>query len=139
MRSDSTRLVANTILSRRRVSTCKRDEETGQALDEVFDPQTVPLVFPDSHGGYYWGSNFDRNVWYPIHDAVGIPKTMTFHDLRHTQASLMLDAGADLKVIQARLGQTKYETTANLYAHLLQGAQPDVTTKLDSMVDRKTA
>ena len=51
----------------------------------------------------------------------------------------MLDAGADMKVIQARLGQTKYETTASLYAHLLQGAQPDVTTKLDSMVDRKKA
>lgn len=68
-----------------------------------------------------------------------MPKTMTFHDLRHTQASLMLDAGADMKVIQARLGHTKYATTANLYAHLLQGAQADATSKLDAMMERKRA
>ena len=49
----------------------------------------------------------------------------------------MLDAGADMKVIQARLGHTKYETTANLYAHLLQGAQADATSKLDEMMARK--
>ena len=97
----------------------------------------MPLVFPDSHGGYFWGSNFDRNVWHPIREAAGILDSMTFHDLRHTQASLMLDAGADMKVIQARLGHTKYETTANLYAHLLQGAQADATSKLDEMMARK--
>lgn len=95
------------------------------------------MVFPDTNGGYFWGSNFDRNTWHPIREAAGIPETMTFHDLRHTQASLMLDAGADMKVIQARLGHTKYETTANLYAHLLQGAQAEASSKVDAMMARK--
>lgn len=110
-----------------------------KAIDEGFDPKEIPLVFPDSNGGYFWGSNFDRNVWHPIREAAGLPESMTFHDLRHTQASLMLEAGADMKVIQARLGHSKYETTANLYAHLLQGAQAEATSKLDKMMARKKA
>lgn len=110
-----------------------------KAFNEGFDPREVPLVFPDSQGGYLWGSDFDRGVWYPIREAAGIPDTITFHDLRHTQASLMLDAGADLKVIQARLGHAKFETTANLYAHLLQGAQAEATNKLDELMERRKA
>ncbi len=108
-----------------------------KALDEGFDPESVPLVFPSTNGKFYWGSNFDRNVWHPIREAAGIPESFTFHDLRHTQASLLLYSGADMKVIQARLGHSKYETTANLYTHLLQGAQAEATSKLDEMMTRK--
>ena len=108
-----------------------------KAIEEGFDPKEVPLVFPDTYGGYFWGSNFDRNVWHPIRETAGIPDTFTFHDLRHTQASLLLYSGADMKVIQARLGHARYETTANLYAHLLQGAQAEATSKLDTMMERE--
>lgn len=68
-----------------------------------------------------------------IRDSVGSPDTLVFHDFRHTQASWLLYSGADMKVIQARLGHARYETTANLYAHLLQGAQAEATSKLDSI------
>jgi len=108
-----------------------------KAIEEGFDPKEVPLVFPDTYGGYFWGSNFDRNVWHPIRETAGIPDTFTFHDLRHTQASLLLYSGADMKVIQVRLGHARYETTANLYAHLLQGAQAEATSKLDTMMERE--
>ena len=54
---------------------------------------------------------------------MGNPDSFTFHDLRHTQASLLLHSAADMKVIHAKLGHTKYETTANLYAHLLQARE----------------
>jgi integrase len=110
-----------------------------KAKDEGFNPDVMPLVFPSTNGKFYWGSNFDRNVWHPIREAAGIPDTFTFHDLRHTQASLLLYSGVDMKVIQARLGHSKYETTANLYTHLLQDAQAEATTKLDEMMERKKA
>ena len=48
---------------------------------------------------------------------------MRFHGLRHTQVSLMLHAGVDMKVIQQRLWHASYTTTANLYPHLMQDAQ----------------
>lgn len=110
-----------------------------KAQDEGFDPEAMSLVFPSTNGKFYWGSNFDRNVWHPIREAAGIPETFTFHDLRHTQASLLLYSGVDMKVIQARLGHSKYETTANLYTHLLQGAQAEATTKLDEMMERRNS
>jgi len=75
-----------------------------KALDEGFDQTEIPIVFPNQRGGHLRGSNFDRYVWYPICESAGIPETFVFHDLRHTQASLMLAAGVDLKVIQKRLG-----------------------------------
>ena len=45
-------------------------------------------------------------------------KIIRFHDLRHTCASILLKNGANMKEIQARLGHSNYNTTANLYAHL---------------------
>jgi integrase len=107
-----------------------------KALDEGFDPAQVPIVFANIRGGYLRGSNFDRNVWYPIRDSVGIPDTFVFHDLRHTQASLMLAAGVDLKVIQKRLGHADFATTANTYSHLLQNAQNDAVDKLAVMMSK---
>lgn len=41
-----------------------------------------------------------------------------FHDLRHSCASLLLKNGVAMKDIQAWLGHSTYNTTAELYAHL---------------------
>ena len=60
---------------------------------------------------------------------------MKFHDLRHTQASLMLHFGIDRKVIQKRLGHASDNTTANMYAHLLQDAQAQASAKLGEMME----
>lgn len=116
------------------VEALKRRMAKAQA--EGFDPELVPIVFPNTEGGYLRGSNFDRNIWYPIREAAGIPETVKFHDLRHTQASLMLAAGVELKVIQKRLGHRDFATTANIYAHLMAGAQAEATSKVDALLSR---
>ena len=105
-----------------------------KAKEEGFEPEDVPVVFPNERGGYLRGSNFDRWVWYPIRKAAGIADTFVFHDLRHTQASLMLASGVDLKVIQARLGHRDFATTANTYSHLLQNAQNEAVDKMAAMM-----
>lgn len=109
-----------------------------KAKEEGFEPEDVPVVFPNERGGYLRGSNFDRWVWYPIRKAAGIADTFVFHDLRHTQASLMLAAGVDLKVIQSRLGHRDFATTANTYSHLLQNAQNEAVEKMAAMMKRAT-
>ncbi|MGQ4818493.1 tyrosine-type recombinase/integrase, partial [Enterococcus faecium] len=45
-------------------------------------------------------------------------KKIRFHDLRHSNASIMLDSGQNMKSIQEWLGHASYSTTANLYTHL---------------------
>ena len=45
-------------------------------------------------------------------------KQIRFHDLRHTCASILLKNGANMKEIQAWLGHSTYNTTADIYAHL---------------------
>ncbi|HBC61445.1 MAG TPA: hypothetical protein DC058_09525 [Planctomycetaceae bacterium] len=109
-----------------------------KATEEGMDPQLVPIVFPNTLGGYLRGSNFDRKVWYPLRQAAGIPDTFVFHDLRHTQASLMLAAGVDLKIIQKRLGHRDFATTANIYSHLLQNAQSEAVDKVDQLLRAET-
>ncbi len=62
-----------------------------------------------------------------------------FHDLRHTQASLMLAARVDLKVIQKRLGHLDFATTANTYSHLLQGAEDAAVETMAALMTKKSA
>ena len=45
-------------------------------------------------------------------------REITFHELRHTCASLLLKSGISMKDNQAWLGHSNYNTTANIYAHL---------------------
>lgn len=39
------------------------------------------------------------------------------HALRHTQATLLISAGSDIKTVQARLGHASPSTTLGIYAH----------------------
>ena len=51
--------------------------------------------------------------------ASGIVKAASVHTLRHSYATHLLEAGVDLRVIQAYLGHRSPQTTA-LYTHLTQ-------------------
>jgi integrase len=62
-----------------------------------------------------------RNVW-RVHQRMlataGLPR-VRIHDLRHTCATLMLEQGADLRVLMEVLGHSQISLTANTYAHVL--------------------
>ena len=45
---------------------------------------------------------------------------MTFHGLRHTHASQLIDAGVDIVTISKRLGHSKPDVTLRIYAHLFR-------------------
>ena len=104
------------------------------AIAEGLPPAECPIVFPNNIGGHLRGNNFDRNVWYPIREAAGLPKTIRFHDLRHTQASLMLAAGVHPKVVQERLGHSDISLTLNTYSHLLNGLQAEGVEKMAKLI-----
>ena len=106
-----------------------------KALSEDMKPSEVPLVFPSTTGTLHRTSNFDRKVWHPIRKSAGISDDFKFHDLRHTQASLMIAADVPMKVVQKRLGHSDYAVTANTYSHLLQGAQAEAAERVDRLFE----
>jgi integrase len=50
----------------------------------------------------------------------GLP-AIRLHDLRHTNASLALEAGVEMKVVSDRLGHSQISVTADLYTHVSRG------------------
>lgn len=44
---------------------------------------------------------------------------LNFHELRHTQATLLIGNGADIKTVQHRLGHSSASLTMNIYAHAI--------------------
>lgn len=47
-----------------------------------------------------------------------LPAKFSFHDLRHYYASMLIAAGLDVKVVQARLRHASAKTTLDVYGHL---------------------
>jgi integrase len=51
-------------------------------------------------------------------DVTGLPAEFRLHDLRHYYASMLIAAGLDVKVVQARLRHASAKTTLDTYGHL---------------------
>lgn len=59
---------------------------------------------------------------------------VTLHGLRHTNASLMIAAGTDVRTVAGRLGHAQTSTTTNIYAHLIQAADAAAAENIDDFL-----
>ena len=62
---------------------------------------------------------------------------VTFHDLRHTHATWLLESGVDLKTVSERLGHASITITADLYGHVTDDMQRKAMEKLGAMMKEK--
>ncbi|WP_370044571.1 MULTISPECIES: site-specific integrase [Salipiger] len=105
---------------------------------------TVPvteqnLVFPNGAGKIQNYSNIYNRVFKPmlvanaIVDAAGEPK-FGLHALRHAAASLFIEQGWNPKKVQTLLGHASITMTMDVYGHLFENAEEDVSmfAKLES-------
>lgn len=76
----------------------------------------VEVVFPSNVGGLRARSNCMTRLKKHYKNA-GVPD-IGFHGFRHTQSSVLLNAGADYKEIQHRLGHSSIKITLDTYSHL---------------------
>ena len=55
------------------------------------------------------------------------------HDLRHTFASHLVQAGESLSYVQQQMGHSSIQVTADVYAHLIPGANRAAVDRLDAI------
>ncbi|MTI59912.1 MAG: site-specific integrase [Firmicutes bacterium] len=60
-----------------------------------------------------------------------------FHDLRHTHATWLLQAGVNPKVVQERLGHASITTTLKIYSHVIPSMQKDAVKKLKKSIKKE--
>ena len=58
-------------------------------------------------------------------------KKIRFHDLRHSNATLMLKNGIPAKVASQRLGHSSIGITLDLYSHVMNEMQQDAVDKIE--------
>jgi integrase len=73
-----------------------------------------------------WFENFvKRHNLPPIH----------LHSLRHTNATMLIAAGEDVRTIAGRLGHSQTSTTLNIYSHVIQSADAKAARTIENLLD----
>jgi len=96
-------------------------------------PNKLNLVFPNDAGGPIDNHNFLRRIYYPATEKAKLKK-ITFHSLRHTYASLLIEQGENIKYIQTQLGHSSPTVTLNVYAHLMKPVNQESAIRLENTI-----
>jgi len=86
------------------------------------------LVFPGPDGEPWRPSTFAA-ACRRVFKKAGL--TCRLHDLRHTQATMLLRQGVHPKVVQERLGHANVSITLDIYSHCTANMQQEAAEKID--------
>lgn len=90
------------------------------------------LVFTNDTGSAINADSFRKNVWIPAMAKSGLPEHRRpgLHDLRHTHASRLIDAGIPIVAVSKRLGHANVAITLSTYAHVASDADARILAAL---------
>lgn len=57
----------------------------------------------------------------------------SFHTLRHTHATMLLESGVELELVSKRLGHANINTTAGIYSHITKRRSDALRSALDTV------
>lgn len=97
------------------------------------------LVFSNIFGNPLDTGNFVSRYFKPLLKPAGIDNSFTFHGLRHTHATLLLQQGVNPKVIQERLGHCNIGLTLDIYSHVLPDMQDKAVAALNQIFKEAAA
>lgn len=101
-------------------------EDKKKCLGQGYNAEGV--VCPDGNGDYRKPKSFAGAV----RDTIDRAKLdIRFHDLRHSHATIMLEQGTSVKVIQERLGHSNLSTTMDIYLHRVPNMQEEAAKSSD--------
>lgn len=71
--------------------------------------------------------------FYNIIEEAKVPR-ISFHDLRHTHATIMMEQGENPKVVSERLGHSRVGITLDLYSHVSDDLQKEAAKKFEETI-----
>jgi integrase len=89
-------------------------------------------IFCNGAGNHFRGPHLYRDHWGPLLERAGLD--IRFHDLRHTCATLLLQAGVHVKAVSERLGHSSITITLETYAHVLPTMQEAVAGVVEGLL-----
>jgi integrase len=95
-----------------------RQAEEKLKAGDLYEDQD--LMFAGQSGGIINPSNLRQRSFLPLLKRAGLPQ-ITFHDLRHTCASLLFQKNVHPKFVQELLGHASVAITLDTYSHMLPG------------------
>ena len=87
------------------------------------------VLWNEKTGGPYHPDSLTQK-WERFVAKNGLPP-IRLHDLRHSNATALIAAGVNAKVVQHRLGHSDISVTLNTYTHVLPSMDEDAASKLD--------
>lgn len=114
-----------------------RAHRAQQAQERLYNAdrwQDNGFVFCSSHGTPLDGRNVAR-LKDSLLKRAGLPR-IRFHDLRHTSATLLLQADVPARVVMEFLGHSQIGLTMNTYSHVMPEMLQEAATKMDALFKR---
>jgi integrase len=93
------------------------------------------LVFTTPSGSPLRLPNWRRDTFHTARSKAGVSNQLRVHDLRHTAASFMIQAGYPPKMLQEIMGHASITTTLDLYGHLYPGDMDRYADRLDTAIE----
>jgi integrase len=113
-----------------------RDWQSLQEAEAAVRGRELALwVFPTPEGGVRAQHVFRRFVWTKILKQAGL-RYRKPHTLRHTYASLLIQAGEPLTYVQQQLGHHSAAFTLAVYGHFIPRADHRAVDRLDDATFR---
>lgn len=81
-------------------------------------PNPHNLVFPRIDGTPIYPKNFSKRDFKQTLQRAGLSPKFRLYDLRHTAATILINAGTHIKVVSERLGHASIQLTLDTYAHV---------------------
>lgn len=105
-------------------------------LKNIFEGKEYNLIFTWEGGKAIIPSNFLQRLK-RLCKYHNIDKNVRWHDLRHTNATLLLEGGVDMKTLQERLGHSLMQTTSDTYSHVTEKMNRNATNVFEKLRAKK--
>ena len=107
----------------------QRARELAAICGVAIDTRRAGYIFTaDPTGTTAWRPDAANVLWAKTRKEGGAAAGIRLHDLRHFQATQLLDAGIPVPTVAARLGHSDGTTTMKIYAHRTRGADERAAT-----------